>query len=259
MTKSTGDYPLGTMPAAAYAGKECVCQFRRGICDQTCVRDMLDTPFYIACLKLAGRRCVVVGGGEIGLEKVEGLLACDADVTLVAPEAHPALRELAAEGSIEWERRAYEPDDLDGCLIAIAATNDTDVNIAVFNDAERRAMLVNVVDVPPLCNFILPAIVRTGPLAVAISTAGASPALAKRMKREISELFGEPYADLAVLLNDARGWAKGTLPTYQDRKEFFEGIVNGDPDPIELLRAGRAAEVRDLIAAAQHAHAPVAG
>jgi siroheme synthase-like protein len=247
------------MPAQAYAGKECVCQLRKGICDQSCVRDMLDTPFYIACLRLTGRRCLVVGGGDIGLEKVEGLLACDADVTLVAPEAHPALRELAAEGSIGWERRAYEPDDLDGCLIAIAATNDTDVNIAVFNDAERRAMLVNVVDVPPLCNFILPAIVRTGPLAVAISTAGASPALAKRMKREISELFGEPYADLAVLLNDARGWAKGTLPTYQDRKEFFEGIVNGDPDPIELLRAGRAAEVRDLIAAAQHAHVPLAG
>src|SRR4029077_1566985 len=98
-------------------------------------------------------------------------------------------------------------------------------------------------------------IVRTGPLAVAISTAGASPALAKRMKREIAEMFGEPYADLAVLLNDARGWAKGTLPTYQDRKEFFESIVNGDPDPIALLRGGRATEVRDLIAAAQRAHA----
>jgi precorrin-2 dehydrogenase/sirohydrochlorin ferrochelatase len=247
------------MPAQAYSGKQCVCQFRRGICDQSCVRDMLDTPFYIACLRLKGRRCLVVGGGDIGLEKVEGLLACDADVTLVAPDAHPALRELAREGSIRWEPREYEPDDLEGCLIAIAATDDTDVNISVFNDAERRAMLVNVVDVPPLCNFILPAIVRTGPLAVAISTAGASPALAKRMKREISELFGEPYADLAVLLNDARGWAKGTLPTYQDRKEFFEGIVNGDPDPIELLRAGRAAEVRELIAAAQRAHAPVAG
>jgi siroheme synthase-like protein len=117
-------------------------------------------------------------------------------------------------------------------------------------------MLVNVVDVPPLCNFILPAIVRTGPLAVAISTAGASPALAKRMKREISELFGEPYATLAVLLNDARGWAKATLPTYQDRKEFFEGIVNGDPDPIELLRAGDAQAVRDLIAAAQRVATP---
>ena len=103
-------------------------------------------------------------------------------------------------------------------------------------------MLVNIVDVPPLCNFILPAIVRTGPLAIAISTAGASPALAKRMKREISELFGEEYARLAVILNDARGWAKGTLPTYQDRKEFFEGIVNGDPDPVELIRDGRETE-----------------
>src|SRR5437868_686013 len=211
------------MPAQAYAGKECVCQLRRGICDQSCVRDMLDVPFYIACLRLKGRPCLVVGGGEVGLEKVEGLLACDGDVTLVAPEAEPALQELAREGSIRWEQRDYRPEDLEGRFLAIAATNDSEVNIAVFDDAERRAMLVNVVDVPPLCNFILPAIVRTGPLAVAISTAGASPALAKRMKREIGELFGEPYATLAVLLNDVRGWAKATLPTYQDRKEFFEG------------------------------------
>jgi siroheme synthase-like protein len=217
---------------------------------------MLETPFYIACLRLTGRRCVVVGGGEVGLEKVEGLLACDGDVTLVAPDAVPELRELAHEGSIAWEQREYESADLGGALIAIAATSNTDVNIRVFDDAERRAMLVNVVDVPPLCNFILPAIVRTGPLAVAISTAGASPALAKRMKREIGELFGEPYALLAVLLNDARGWAKATLHTYQDRKEFFESIVNGEPDPIELLRAGDVDGVCDLIAAAQRTAAP---
>ncbi|MGH2903402.1 MAG: precorrin-2 dehydrogenase/sirohydrochlorin ferrochelatase family protein [Solirubrobacteraceae bacterium] len=244
------------MPAQAYSGKPCVCQFRRGICDQSCVRDMLETPFYIACLRLKGRRALVVGGGEVGLEKVEGLLACGAEVVLVAPAAIPALAELAAEGSITWHRRAYRADDLDGCLIAIAATDDTDVNIAVSGDAERRAMLVNVVDVPSLCNFILPAIVRNGPLAVAISTAGASPALAKRMKREIAELFGEPYATLAILLNDVRGWAKGTLPTYQDRKEFFESIVNGDPDPVALLRDGDVAAVKDLIAAAQNSHQP---
>src|SRR5579863_1378591 len=138
------------MPAQAYSGKECVCQFRRGVCDQSCVRDMLATPFYIACLRLSGRKALVVGGGDIGLEKVEGLLACGADVVLVAPDAHPALQELAAEGSITWQRRAYEHGDLEGCLIAIAATDDTDVNIRVFEDAEDRAMLVNVVDVPPL-------------------------------------------------------------------------------------------------------------
>ena len=248
------------MPAQAYAGKECVCQFRKETCDQTCVQGMLDTPFYIACLRLTGRRCVVVGGGEVGLEKVEGLLACDGRVVLVAPEAVAGLRALAAEGSIEWIPREYRTGDLEGTFIAIAATDDTDVNIRVYDDAERRAMLVNVVDVPPLCNFILPAIVRTSPLAIAISTAGASPALAKRIKREVAEEFGEPYARLAVLLNEARGWAKATLPTYQDRKGFFEGIVNGEPDPIELLRAGDEPAVRELIAAAQREHdAAVAG
>ncbi|HYB29336.1 MAG TPA: bifunctional precorrin-2 dehydrogenase/sirohydrochlorin ferrochelatase [Solirubrobacteraceae bacterium] len=247
------------MPANAYRGKECVCQLRRGICDQSCVQGMLETPFYIACLRLTGRRCVVIGGGEVGLEKVEGLLACDADVALIAPEAQPELVQLALEGSIRWEQREYADGDLEGALIAIAATDDTDLNIRVFQDAEARSMLVNVVDVPPLCNFILPAIVRTGPLAVAISTAGASPALAKRMKREIAGLFGEPYAVLAILLNEARGWAKATLPTYQDRKDFFESIVNGEPDPVELLRAGDVDGVRDLIAAAQTVYAPAAG
>jgi siroheme synthase-like protein len=247
------------MPAAAYEGKECVCQFKRGICDQTCVRDMLDTPFYIACLKLRSRRCLVVGGGEIGLEKVEGLLACDGDVTLISPEAGRELEQLAREGSITWEQREYAGiADLEGTFMVIACTDDTDINIRIYHDAEHRAMLVNVVDVPPLCNFILPAILRTGPLAIAISTAGASPALAKRMKREIADQFGDEYAQLAVMLNDVRGWAKGTLPTYQDRKAFFESIVNGEPDPIDLLRAGDADAVRDLIAAAQRTHAPAA-
>ena len=186
---------------------------------------MLETPFYIACLKLKGRRCLVIGGGDVGLEKVEGLLACDGAVTLIAPLAHPELEALAAEGSIGWEKRPYAgAADLEGAFMAIAATDDSEVNIGVYDDAEKRAMLVNVVDVPPLCNFILPAIVRSGPLAIAISTAGASPALAKRMKREVAELFGEEYARLAVILNDARGWAKADaadLPGPQ-------GVLRGD-------------------------------
>lgn len=236
------------MPAQAYLGKPCVCQAKLDLCDQRCVADMLATTFYVACLKLTGRNTLVVGGGSIGLEKVEGLLACGASVHVVAPRVHDEIRALAEAGDIRWSERVFMPGDLEGCLIAIAATDDTDVNISVYELAEARAMLVNIVDVPPLCNFILPAIVRTGPIAVAISTAGASPALAKRMKREISELFGQEYARLAELLNEVRGWAKGTLPTYNDRKDFFEGIVNGHPDPIVLLRAGDEQAVRDLIA-----------
>jgi siroheme synthase-like protein len=242
-----------SVPAQAYAGKECVCQYRRGICDQSCVRDMLAVPFYIACLRLSGRRCLVVGGGEVGLEKVEGLLVCGAAVTLIAPQACAPLRELAAEGSIRWEPRPYRARDLEGALLVIAATDDSEVNIAVHADAEERAMLVNVADVPPLCSFILPAIVRSGPLAIAISTAGASPALAKRMKREIAAQFGEDYARLAVILNDARGWAKATLPTFQERRDFFEAIVTGEPDPIALLRAGDESAVLALVEAAKAA------
>jgi precorrin-2 dehydrogenase/sirohydrochlorin ferrochelatase len=177
-------------------------------------------------------------------------------VTLVSPEAHPALQALASEGSIEWLAREYEPSDLEGAFLAIAATDDSELNIRVHDDAEARAMLVNVVDVPPLCNFILPAIVRSGPLAIAISTAGASPALAKRMKREIAEQFGDDYARLAVILNDARGWAKATLPTFAERKEFFESIVTGEPDPIALLRDGDEQAVLELIAAAKRQGAP---
>jgi hypothetical protein len=193
----------------------------------------------------------------MGLEKSEGLLACGGDVTVISPDAGPELEALAAEGSITWEQRDYAgPEDLEAVFIVIACTDSTETNIQIYEDAEKRAMLVNIVDVPPLCNFILPAIVRTGPLAIAISTAGASPALAKRMKREISELFGEEYAQLAIMLNETRGWAKGTLPTYQDRKAFFEEIVNGEPDPIALLRDGDADAVQDLIAAAQRSHAP---
>ena len=158
----------------------------------------------------------------------------------------PELRALADEGSIEWIRREYEPGDLEATFIAIAATDDTDVNIRVYEDAERRAMLVNVVDVPPLCNFILPAIVRTGPLAIAISTAGASPALAKRIKRQIAEEFGEPSTRGSRCCSTRRAAGRrATLPTYQDRKAFFEGIVNGEPDPVELLRAGDEPAVRD--------------
>jgi siroheme synthase-like protein len=240
------------MPAQNYEGKECICQHRKGLCDQTCVQDLMSTTFYIACIKLTGRHCIVVGGGPVGLEKVEGLLACDAKVTLVAPDAVKELRDLASEGSIDWQQREYAgPSDLEGMFIAIAATDDTDLNIRVFNDGEERAMLTNVVDVPPLCNFILPAIWRQGPLAVAISTAGASPALAKRMKREIGAAYGGPYARLAEILNDYRGWAKATLPTYQDRKVFFESIVNGDPDPVELLRNKQEDRVHEIIRSKQ--------
>jgi precorrin-2 dehydrogenase/sirohydrochlorin ferrochelatase len=220
-----------------------------GGCDNSCSRDLVETPFFMTCLNLRGRRCLVVGAGPIGLEKIEGLLAAEADVHVVALEALPEVEQLGREGSLRLDLRAYESDDLEGAFLVFAATADTELNVRVFQEAETRAMLANVVDVPPLCNFIMPAIARIGPISIAVSTRGASPALAKRLRTEIAETYGEPYAQLAEMLNDIRGWARETLPTYQDRKVFFEAIVNGRPDPIDLLRSGDAQAARDLIAA----------
>jgi siroheme synthase-like protein len=210
-----------------------------------------DKNLYFACIDLSGRRTAVVGAGRVGLEKVEGLLACGATVRVVAPGAEEGIERLAREGIVEWRARPYETHDLDGCFLVIAATPNAEVNTRVYDDAEARAMLVNVADVPSLCNFILPAIVRRPPLAVAISTAGTSPALAKRMRDEAGERFDSHYARLALLLEELRPWAKATLPDYDARKEFFDGLVNGDPDPVELLRAGNEDAVHELIAAAK--------
>ena len=113
----------------------------------------------------------------------------------------------------------------------IAATSNTELNRLVHAEADALNMLVNVADVPELCNFILPAIYRHGPLAIAISTAGASPALAQRMKHEAADTFDEAYARLAAVLQQLRPWAKANLPTYADRKRFFDGIVNGRSRP----------------------------
>jgi precorrin-2 dehydrogenase len=166
--------------------------------------------------------------------------------------------ELESFGRISIDRRAFEVSDVEGAFLVIAATDDMDVNTQVFHAADERSIPVNVVDVPALCSFILPAIERNGPLAVAISTAGASPALAKRIKREVGDKVSDAYVRLAELLEAERPWAKANLPTYDDRKAFFEEIVNGDPDPIELLRRDEIVSVRDLIDRAKRARKPVA-
>jgi precorrin-2 dehydrogenase/sirohydrochlorin ferrochelatase len=177
--------------------------------------------YYFACLDLRGRRCLVVGGGAVGLEKARGLLAMGARVTVVAPETERGLREL----DVEWIESRYASSDLSDYWLVIAATPDRTVNRRVFEDAERAGIFCNVADDPELCSFILPAIHREGPIAIAVTTSGASPALAQRLRGEIAALVTPRHAQLAEELRELRPWAKEHLATYEERKAFFDARV----------------------------------
>ena len=177
--------------------------------------------YYLACLDLDGRRSLVVGGGKVGLEKAKGLLDCGAVVTVVAPQIEPELERLP----VRWRRKRYETADLEGNVLVVAATPVRSVNRRVFRDAEARSMLVNVVDTPDLCSFILPAVYRRDPIALAVSTGGASPALAKRLRDELGARIDEEHVDLARRLRALRPWARRHYPTYAERRDYFEALV----------------------------------
>ncbi len=177
--------------------------------------------YYMACLDLAGRNVLVVGAGRVALEKIERLLDCGAVVTVVAPQALPEIERL----DVRVVPREYRPEDLEDAFLVVAATSTEAVNRAVFRDAEARRLLCNVVDVPELCSFILPAVHRQDPIAVAISTGGASPALAQRIRDDVGRIVGPRHATLARELRELRPWAKDNLPSYEARRDFFASLV----------------------------------
>ncbi len=153
-----------------------------------------DRAFFPMLLSLAGRKCVVVGAGKIAAAKIDGLLACGTAVTVVSPRAVPAIQRLARENALIWRRRAFRARDLEGAFLAVAATNSRNANAAVFRACKPRGVLCNSVDDPKHCDFIYPAVVRRGPLLIAISTGGRSPALAARLRRELERQFGPEWA-----------------------------------------------------------------
>jgi len=181
--------------------------------------------YYMACLDLAGRDVLVVGAGSVALEKIEGLLDAGARVTAVAPQVSEPVEALARSRRVALIPARYRAEDLDGRFLVVAATSTTSLNERVYADAEARGMLCNVVDVPELCSFILPAVHRDDPIAVAISTGGASPALAQRLRDDVARLVTLEHVRLARDLRDLRPWAKANLPTYEARRDFFRELV----------------------------------
>ncbi|HKP17118.1 MAG TPA: bifunctional precorrin-2 dehydrogenase/sirohydrochlorin ferrochelatase [Gaiellaceae bacterium] len=182
---------------------------------------MSDRRYYMACLDLEGRACLVVGGGSVGLEKAKGLLECGATVTVVAPQIEPDLQLL----HVRWRRKRYDAADLNGNFVVVAATSNRSLNRRIFLDAEEQSMLCNVVDTPELCSFILPAVYRRDPIALAVSTGGASPALAKRLRDELGERIRQEHVDLARRLRELRPWVRLHYHSYRERRDFFEALV----------------------------------
>ena len=201
--------------------------------------------FYPMFVDLEGRRCVVVGGGPIATEKVEKLLDHGAAIRLVSPQVTPELAQMVSDGAIrEFHERTYRPDDLEGCFLVIAATNLDPINRMIWQDAEARNMVCNVVDVPPLCNFIVPSIVRRGELALAISTGGASPVVATHIRRQLDAMYGPEWEALVSLLRDVRDELKVRYLDMPSRRDAVVRLM--ETDIVQMLADDDEAGAMDL-------------
>lgn len=197
---------------------------------------------YPVNLVVAGRRCVVVGGGEVAARKVDGLLAAGADVIVVAPSVDPSIR---SRGEVAILERPYRSGDLDGAWLAIAATDDPEVNRQVHDDGEALRVWVNAADDPPACSFTLPAVLRRGPVQIAVSTSGHSPALAAWIRSQIGEILGPEVALLAEWLSEAREEMKASGRSTED----VDWRTALDSDMLELIRSGQVALARERLQA----------
>ena len=163
-----------------------------------------DMTLFPLMLKLSGRKCIVVGAGKVAASKIKGLLACGARLTVVSPEAGKRIHAYARAGQLVWRRKSFSPRDLGGAFLVIAATDSPAVNAAVFHSCQTRKILCNSVDDPAHCDFFYPAVVRRGPLQIAISTGGCSPALAARLRKDLSREFGPEWSVFVEHLADLR-------------------------------------------------------
>lgn len=202
------------------------------------------TPYYPVFLSLKDRLAVVVGGGDVAERKVRTLLRYGAKVRVVSPELTIGLEELLEDCGIEVERRGYVRGDLTGAAIVVCATDDNEVNRAVFAEAEERGQLVNVVDVTDLCNFIVPSVIHRGPFQIAVSTAGAAPAVAKRVRRQLQAEFGDEWETYVTLLGQVRTLVMMRVDDPDRRKRMFEAMA--DSDLLDRIRAGEAPSAEDV-------------
>ena len=199
--------------------------------------------YYPVYLKLSGRRCVIFGGGTISEGKLANLMETGAQVAVISPQVTPVIRALAHSGSLKWTPREYQQGDLQGAYLGIAATDDRLVNQAIAQEAERLGVVLNVVDDPDLCGFIAPSVVQRGPVTLAISTGGASPALARKLRETLANAPALEWADLAPVLSRARKQVKQRGITL-DAQRWQCCLTK---DLLHLAQSGREDEALDQL------------
>lgn len=205
-------------------------------------------------LRLERRPVLVAGAGTVALGKIEGLRTTGALITVVAPQAAAQIRELASSGALTWHERVFAPADLDGVFVVIAATNDSSVNHTIYEEALRRNVLCNAVDDPPNCDFYFGSVVARGDLQIAISTAGESPALAQRLRKEIDDQLPHNLGPWLHELGALRQEIRASLPAVPDRNLLLHELVQrhlcGSPEcptrqyAAERIAALQSSEVR---------------
>ena len=184
--------------------------------------------YYPMCLDISGKRCVVIGGGNVAERKVERLLACGARVEVVGKALTPILAVWKGEGRIVHREADYEDSCLSGASLVIGATDDETVNGRIAKDARTRGIPVNIVDNPARCDFILPSVVERGDLLIAVSTGGKSPALARKLREELEEAYGPEYAVLLEILGELRGKVIAAGRPSAENRERFAAVVRSE-------------------------------
>jgi precorrin-2 dehydrogenase/sirohydrochlorin ferrochelatase len=188
-------------------------------------------------LDLTGRRCVVVGAGTIGEGKIQGLLATKATLAVLAPTATAMVQQWSQQGLIDYRQREFEPEDLDGAFLVVAATSSAEVNHQIHDEARSRGVLCNVVDDPEYCDFFYPAVVRRGALQIAISTSGVSPAFARRVREKLEAQFGEEYGAWLDQVARRREEVLRSVTDPAERRRILEELANAD-SPLSGQRSG---------------------
>jgi len=201
--------------------------------------------FYPVHLDISNMKCVVVGGGDVAERKVENLLECDGDVVVVAMDITARLESLKREGRIRHIPEEYRTDHIEGAFLVIGATDRDDVNGKVYLDAEERNMLVNIVDEPERCRFIVPSQVRQGDLLISLTTGGKSPALARRLRKELEGRYCREYQVLLDIMGRLRGRILARGESSDMNKKIFESVL--DTDILERIREEDWDGVRNII------------